>query len=230
MMTELPGRAGATLGTTDPPRHDRLRALVQHAFVRRNLEALAGPIRDIAVAAAAPLRERAQFEFVEDFSSKFTVRVLFAALGLPLGDEQAVRDQAVLMVQNDPRTRAKGPEHIAAYEWMQAYAAKVIAERRANPQNDLISHFSSAEIDGDRLDEREVLLTTTTLIMAGIESLGGFMTMFALNLADHPRRGAPSSPTRRWYPRRSRNRCATTPRRSASSAACSTMWTCTARP
>ena len=42
-----------------------------------------------------------------------------------------------------------------------------------------------AEIDGDRLDEREVLLTTTTLIMAGIESLGGFMSMFALNLADH---------------------------------------------
>ena len=60
-----------------------------------------------------------------------------------------------------------------------------LAERRARPLNDLISHFSMAEIDGDRLDEREVLLTTTTLIMAGIESLGGFMSMFALNLADH---------------------------------------------
>ncbi|PMU64982.1 cytochrome P450, partial [Pseudomonas sp. FW215-L2] len=88
------------------------------------------------------------------------VRVLFAALGLPLGDEQTVRDKAVLMVQSDPHTRAKGPEHIAAYNWMQDYASKVIAERRANPQNDLISHFSMAEIDGDRLDEREVLLTT----------------------------------------------------------------------
>ena len=60
----------------------------------------------------------------------------------------------------------------------------MIAERRKNPQNDLISHFSTAEIDGDRLDEREVLLTTTTLIMAGVESLGGFMAMFALNMAD----------------------------------------------
>lgn len=184
MMTELPGRAGATLGTTDPPRHDRLRALVQHAFVRRNLEALAQPIRDIAVEAATALKDRPRFDFIEDFSSRFTVRVLFAALGLPMVDEQIVRDKAVLMVQNDPVTRAKGPEHLAAYEWMQAYAAKVIAERRANPQNDLITHFSLAEIDGDRLDEREVLLTTTTLIMAGVESLGGFMTMFALNLAD----------------------------------------------
>ena len=185
LMTELPNRAGATLGTTDPPRHDRLRGLVQHAFMKRNLESLAEPIRAIAAEAADSLRGRASFDFIESFSSRFTVRVLFAALGLPMGDEQTVRDKAVLMVQSDPRTRAKAPEHIAAYQWMQDYAAKVIAQRRAQPLDDLISHFSLAEIDGDRLDEREVLLTTTTLIMAGIESLGGFMSMFALNLAEH---------------------------------------------
>ncbi len=184
LMTELPNRAGATLGTTDPPRHDRLRGLVQHAFMKRNLESLSGAIRDIAATTAEGLRGQRQFDFIEQFSSKFTVRVLFAALGLPIGDEQAVRDRAVLMVQSDPHTRAKGPEHLAAFQWMQEYASGVIAERRARPQNDLISHFSMAEIDGDRLDEREVLLTTTTLIMAGIESLGGFMSMFALNMAD----------------------------------------------
>ncbi len=185
LMTELPNRAGATLGTTDPPRHDRLRGLVQYAFMKRNLESLSGPIRDIARTCAEALRGQDRFDFIEEFSSKFTVRVLFAALGLPLGDEQTVRDKAVLMVQSDPVSRAKGPQHIAAYNWMQDYAAGVIAERRARPQNDLISHFSMAEIDGDKLDEREVLLTTTTLIMAGIESLGGFMSMFAYNLADY---------------------------------------------
>lgn len=185
LMTELPNRAGATLGTTDPPRHDRLRGLIQHAFMKRNLEALAEPIRDIARDAASELKGEKQFDFISAFSSKFTVRVLIAALGLPMDNEKTVRDKAVLMVQSDPRTRAKAPEHIEAYNWMQQYAAGVIAERRQNPKNDLISHFSMAEIDGDKLDEREVLLTTTTLIMAGIESLGGFMSMFALNLADH---------------------------------------------
>ena len=184
LMTELPGRAGATLGTTDPPRHDRLRGLIQQAFMKRNMETLSEPIRNIAREAAVGLRGKKQFEFIGEFSSKFTVRVLFAVLGLPLGDEQTVRDKAVMMVQSDAKTRAKGPEHIAAYNWMQDYAAKVIAERRANPTNDLISQFSMAEIDGDKLDEREVLLTTTTLIMAGIESLGGFMSMFAYNMAD----------------------------------------------
>ena len=198
LMTELPNRAGATLGTTDPPRHDRLRGLVQHAFMKRNLESLSDPIRDIARETVAELDGEKSFDFVEDFSAKFTVRVLFAALGLPLGDETKVREKAVLMVQSDPVTRAKGPEHIGAYNWMQDYAAGVIADRRKNPLNDLISHFSMAEIDGDRLDEREVLLTTTTLIMAGVESLGGFMAMFALNLADHSevRRKVVADPSR----------------------------------
>ena len=54
LMTELPGRAGATLGTTDPPRHDRLRGLIQHAFMKRNLESLGEPIRAIARDAAPP--------------------------------------------------------------------------------------------------------------------------------------------------------------------------------
>ena len=148
---------------------------------------------------ADALKGRPTFDFIEDFASKYTVRVLFAALGLPLGgDEATVRDKAVLMVQSDPKTRAKSAAHIAAFDWVRDYAAKVIAERRAKPANDLISHFAAAEIDGDRLDEREVLLTTTTLIMAGVELLGGFMAMLAYNLARFPdvRRACVADPAR----------------------------------
>lgn len=189
LMTELPGRAGATLGSSDPPKHDRLRGLIQHAFMKRNLMALEEPIRAVAQEVFGQLKGVDNFDF-KDTSSKFTVKVLMAALGLPMGaeaivDEKIVRDNAVLMVQSDARTRAKGPEHIAAFNWMKDYAAQVIAMRRAEPRDDLISNFALAEIDGDRLDDNEVLLTTTTLIMAGVESLGGFMMMFAYNLATY---------------------------------------------
>jgi cytochrome P450 len=200
LMTELPGRAGATLGSSDPPKHDRLRGLIQHAFMKRNLLALEEPIRAVAQDVFGQLRGAKQFDFKE-VSSQFTVKVLMAALGLPMGDEaivdeQTVRDNAVMMVQSDARTRAKGPEHIAAYNWMQEYAGKVIAMRRAAPCNDLISNFALAEVDGYRLDDREVLLTTTTLIMAGVESLGGFMMMFAYNMAsfDEARKAVVSNP------------------------------------
>jgi cytochrome P450 len=186
LLDELPNRAGATLGSTDPPRHDRLRALIQHAFMKRNLESVSAPVRDYAAECLDNLKGRSQFDFVADFSSKVTTKALFLLLGLPPGNDQAVRDRAVLMVQSDPATRSKGPQHLEAFEWMTKYAAGVIEERKRAPGDDLLSQFVLAEIDGERLTDREVLLTTTTLIMAGIESLGGFMAMFALNLADHP--------------------------------------------
>src|SRR5450830_1796841 len=81
LMTELPGRAGATLGSSDPPKHDRMRALIQHAFMKRNLLALEEPIRAIAQQVFGQIKGARQFDFKET-SSQFTVKVLMAALGL----------------------------------------------------------------------------------------------------------------------------------------------------
>src|SRR5215469_1170869 len=91
MIDELPGRAGATLGTTDPPRHDRLRALSQAAFARRNVEQFIAPTLDIADRALERICERQAFEFINDFSSQITVGVLFRTMGLPERDHAEIR-------------------------------------------------------------------------------------------------------------------------------------------
>lgn len=186
LMDELPNRAGNTLGTTDPPRHDRMRALIQMGFSKKNLDYLVEPARATCRAALDKLEGKKQFDFVSEFSSKLTVDLLFSMLALPEEGQQTVRDKAILMVQSDPVTRQKGPEHIEAFRWMGEYAGKLVEERKANPGDDLLSQFILAEIDGEKLRDEEVRMTITTLIMAGIESLSGFMTMMALNLADHP--------------------------------------------
>ncbi|WP_142846233.1 cytochrome P450 [Telmatospirillum sp. J64-1] len=186
LMDEVPNRAGATLGTTDPPRHDRMRAIIQSAFTKRNVGALAEPLRQTARHALAGIGEAREFDFITGFSAKVTVGLLFNMLGMPLEDEAEIRRNVVLMVQTDPVTRAKGPENIAAFEWMSAYAARLMELRRRDPGEDLVSRLVQAEIDGERLSEREIQMTVTTLIMAGVESLSSFLTMFALNLADHP--------------------------------------------
>ena len=122
LMDELPDRAGATLGTTDPPRHDRLRSLILYAFTRRNLETLADPMRELVRSQLEGIRGARRFDFVNDFTAKVTAKILFRMLGLPPGDDQEVRERAVLMVQSDPVSRQKGPQHIAAYNWMQDFA------------------------------------------------------------------------------------------------------------
>src|SRR5215510_9836862 len=186
MSDELTGRAGATLGTTDPPRHDRLRALSQAAFARKNVEQLIAPTLDIADRALVCICERKEFEFINDFSSQITVGVLFRTMGLPARDHADIRRKVILAVSTDKSVKGRNPEHIAAFKELSDFLTAEVAVRRANPTDDLITHLAGAEIDGDRLSEREVVLTTATFVMAGVESLSSFMSMFALNLHDHP--------------------------------------------
>ena len=186
LMDELPNRAGATLGTTDPPRHDRLRSLIQMAVTKRALEHIVEPTRAGVRRYLDDLEGQDTFDFVTAYSSRMTVDLLFYLFNMPDEDKEEVRYNAVLMTQTDPEKRQKGPEHIAAFEWMSDYAANLVKARKQRPGEDLLSQFILAEIDGEKLEDREVRMTVTTLLMAGIESLSGFMTMFAYNLAHHP--------------------------------------------
>ena len=186
MIDELPGRAGATLGTTDPPRHDRLRALSQAAFLKRNLDRLVAPTLEIADRALDRINAQGKFEFIDDFSSQITVGLLFRTMGLPERDHAEIRRKVILAVSTDKTVKGRTPEHIAAFKDLSDFLTTEVAARRANPTDDLITHLAEAEIDGDRLSEREIVLTTATFVMAGVESLSSFMSMFALNLHDYP--------------------------------------------
>lgn len=186
LMDEFPGRAGNTLGSMDPPRHDRVRGIIAAVFAKQNLARLEEPIRQLARDALRDIGEAPRFDYTNDFSARVTVGLLSALFDLPAHDYRELRDTAVMMVQTDPATRRKGPEHIAAYEWMKAYAGRILDQRQREPGTDLVTQLLQAEVDGARLTRDEVQLTVTTLIMAGVESLSGFLNMFALNLADFP--------------------------------------------
>jgi cytochrome P450 len=186
MIDELPGRAGATLGTTDPPWHDRLRALSQAAFLKRNLDRLTEPTLEIADRSLDRISEQGPFEFINDFSSLITVGLLFRTMGLPARDHAEIRRKVILAISTDKTVKGRTPEHIAAFKELSDFLTAEVAARRARPTDDLITHLAEAEIDGDRLSEREIVLTTATFVVAGVESLSSFMSMFALNLHDYP--------------------------------------------
>lgn len=190
LMEELPGRAGATLGTTDPPRHDRLRALIQHAFMKRQVEVMEEEVRGICRAQIQRFGgSGSTIDYVLDYSAPISVRSVAKFLGLPLRDDaeaREIREHAVQVVQYDRATGKRGAQHLASFDWIRDYAATVIAERSTSIEDGVIRNLAVAEIDGDKLSEREVLLTVSTLILAGIESVGGFMAVFAYNMASLP--------------------------------------------
>ncbi|MBI2994949.1 MAG: cytochrome P450 [Gammaproteobacteria bacterium] len=187
LMDEIPGRAGATLGSLDPPRHDRLRTLVQSVFTPKTVQGMIPPSVKVATECLDRCLEKGQFDFVDDFSSRITVSVLFDLMGLPPTDHRAVRQQVILAISTNAELRRKGPENIAGFQYLVQYIQDQVAQRRSRPAGtDLISGLVAAEIDGDKLSEQEIVMTSATLIMAGVESLSSFMTMFALNLHDFP--------------------------------------------
>lgn len=185
LIDEIPGRTGATLGTTDPPRHDRLRALAQAAFMKKNFGYIVEPTKEVAAEAADACAKKGTFDYVADFSSTITVKVLMPLMGLPVLEPSEIRNKVVLAISTDRTVRGRNDELNAAFKWITEFIAREVENRRKNPQDDLVTRLAEAEIDGDRLDDREVMLTTATFVMAGIESLSSFMTTLALNLHDH---------------------------------------------
>jgi len=186
MLDDIPGRTGVTLGTTDPPRHDRLRMLINNAFLIKSNEYLKQPVIDLANAALDAVSGRDSFDFIRDFSSPVTVGALSYLLGIPEHEHRTIRDRVVKILQTDPATRKKPPESMEAFQWLIGFALELIAERQQNPGDDVISRLVTTEIDGEKLTPQEVQMTSATFIMAGVESASSFMTMLALNLADHP--------------------------------------------
>ena len=186
LIDEIPGRAGGTLGTTDPPRHDRLRALAQAAFAKKNLEHMAAPAERSASRVLERIKGQKSFDFVSDFSSVITVETLFTMLGLAQRDPSEIRDQVVLSISSDRIVKGRNEKLNAAFASLTKYIAEEVDKRRRNPSDDLVTRLAEAEIDGDKLTDREVVLTTTMFVVAGVESLSSFMSVFALNLAQHP--------------------------------------------
>ncbi len=186
LIDEIPGRAGNTLGSTDPPRHDRLRALSQAAFLKKNNEHLIEPLTALADAALDRIVEKGQFDFVTEYSSAITVPTLLRLMGLPDRDPAEIRRKVVLAISTDKSVRGRNAEQIAAFSDLAEFLSNEVAQRRQHPSDDLITLLAEVEIDGERLSDSEIVMTSATFVMAGIESLSSFMTMLALNLHDYP--------------------------------------------
>ena len=186
LIDEIPGRAGATLGSTDPPHHDRLRALSQAAFMKKNTEHLVQPIVELADAALDRIVAERRFDFVTEFSSAITVPILLRLMGLPARDPVEIRRLVVLSISADKPARGKNAEQIAAFGELGKFLTEEVEKRRRSPSDDLITRLAEAEVDGQRLADREIVMTSATFVMAGIESLSSFMSMLALNLHDYP--------------------------------------------
>ncbi|GGL48184.1 cytochrome P450 [Planomonospora parontospora] len=156
----------------DPPQHTRLRALVGRGFTRARVAALEPAIRAIIRQHLHRAWESSDGSF--DFAETFTLipmDVIAEILGIPAADRTMVRDMVI-----DVGQRQDGDTQLPMSFWeslqdLTTYYGHLIMERRAHPRDDLISTMATADLDGDRLTDQEIIASLLLINAAGTETV-----------------------------------------------------------
>jgi cytochrome P450 len=169
----------------EPPDHTRIRKLVAAAFTPRSVEALREPARALAEELLAPLAERGEMELLYDYAQPYSIAVISRMLGVPLDRHRDLLDwshRMVKMYEFDVPEEAAVAANRAAAEF-QEYVRGLIAERRAEPRDDMVTALVEARVDGSRLSDDEIVSTVIVLLNAGheasVNTLGNGMLAFA---------------------------------------------------
>jgi cytochrome P450 len=157
----------------DPPKHDRLKALFQRGFTPKRIAEHEDAIRAIVVGVLDRLDGRASCDLVDDVAQPAVSRVIGSFMGLPPEDDEVwARLMNALVASGDPDATPDGAEHVMEHDVPEVFerCAKLIAERRATPTDDLTSVLVHAEIDGERLEDHEIVMGFVLLMAAGNDS------------------------------------------------------------
>ena len=158
---------------TDPPRHTRLRKLVEYAFRPRAVERMRGWIASLVEELVEELGTDHELDFIERFASPLPVRVIGDLFGVPpenRSDLTRWSEDILTLVFGAMHSADRHERAERSLREFSEFLHGVIAERRVCPGEDLISDLVAAEERGDVLDEEEIVATCVLLLFAGHET------------------------------------------------------------
>jgi cytochrome P450 len=159
----------------DPPKHDRLKALFQAGFTPRRIAAHEDAIREIVVRVLDRLEGRETCDLVTDVAQPAVSRVIGSFMGIPEEDDRAwaeLMNMALAASDTDYSPTADNVEETIQQAIQEVFArcSTMIAARRENPTDDLTSVLVHAEVEGERLEEHEIVMGFFLLVAAGNDS------------------------------------------------------------
>lgn len=173
----------------DPPDHTRLRALVSKAFTPRSVEAMRPRIYEIANELLDRVEGRPSFDLMEAFCQPYPTIVIAEMLGVDPADQGRFKEWSDKVVASGFNAFASEEVQKAAQEARDAldeYLRRVIAERRDEPRDDLITRLVQAEDNGDFLNDDEVIAMISLLLLAGNLTTTDLLGNGMKNLLNHP--------------------------------------------
>lgn len=168
--------------------HKRLRSLVSKVFTPKYVQELRPNIQKIANTLIDRVVDQGAMELIADFAFPLPINVISDMLGVPHESWDVLRDGSRAIIDGgsmaqDEHVFAEARRKMKAYN---DYIRSLVAEKRRNPANDLISQLVQIEEGGDRLNETELLSMIALLILAGHETTSNLIGTGMLALFDYP--------------------------------------------
>jgi cytochrome P450 len=169
---------------TDPPRHRQLRKLINTGFTRRQVAILEPKVREIVYGVLEDIRSESTVEFAEALAAPLPTRMIAELLGAPPDDWEKFRRWSDACTGNaDPEIEL---DSIVAIGELFEYFQQLIVARRTEPRDDMLSVLSTAEVDGARLTDEDLLNFAFLLLVAGNETTRNLIALGTLALIEHP--------------------------------------------
>jgi cytochrome P450 len=157
---------GRTLALTDPPRHRRLRALVQGWFAERAVRAMHEQMREIAAEIVDRAIALGACDFVQEVAARFPLYVICRLMGVPDGERDRILSLTSRAFGSDDPRRQR-----MAHIELLGYFTRLCQERSRDPRDDIVSALARAEMDGEPLNERDLMFNCDNVLVAGTENV-----------------------------------------------------------
>ena len=176
----------------DPPLHTKLRGIIMRTFTPRAVAELEPRIRALVRGLLDGAIGRGEMDLAGDFAIPLTIMVIADMLGIPEAERQPLRrwSEAILGLSDavaggETAERAVATFRAASAE-MAPFVARLLEERRTSPRSDLLTRLLEAEVDGERLAEKDVLDFFHLLLLAGSETTTNLIGSAIVCFTDHP--------------------------------------------
>ena len=173
---------------TDPPRHTRLRSLLNRAFTSREVERLRPLIEELVNTLLDRVAGAGRMDVIRDFAYPLPVAVIAEMIGVPREDGERFKawsDELAAFIGSAAATD-KYARAARGMTEMRDYFRRMVVARRAEPREDIMSRLIAAEERGDALSEDELVATCVMLLFAGHETTTNLIGNGLLALLQHP--------------------------------------------
>jgi cytochrome P450 len=172
----------------DPPDHTRVRGLVSKAFTPRHVARLRGHIQSICDDLLAAAEGRGRMDVMTDLAAHLPAIVIAELLGVPPEDRLRFKDWStdLISVVGHPDPTNAMTRFERGLDGLLSYLRDIIAARRREPRDDLISGMIAAQEERDALTDAELLATSNLLLVAGHETTTNLIGNGLLALLRHP--------------------------------------------